>query len=296
MLCFLYTICLAAALGIFGHLVERALPSAAPRRWIWCLTFALSMTVPAFYRARHSWHVPASLAQGDPSWWARIGTYDAILMKAWLAASILLLVWGLVNAGRVGWLVRRSQRDVANPDMVDGVRVVVTPSLGPGTVGFFRSKVVIPRWVLAMPHAQRQYVLRHEDEHRRAHDAHLVLLASLALVVVPWNAALWWQLRRLSLAVELDCDNRVVAALGNANGYGEMLLNVAQSQSRGPRLQPALLGRGMLERRLTMLLAPAQLSRVMQWLLPAVGIALLYLALSMPHPLITSESAPHHQQ
>ena len=46
---------------------------------------------------------------------------------------------------------------------------------------------------------------------------------------MPWNLALWWQLRRLRLAVEMDCDNRVVAALGDPNPYGCFL----QSQRPG---------------------------------------------------------------
>jgi len=188
--------------------------------------------------------------------------------------------------------VRASRRDA----VVDGVAVVVTDSLGPATVGFWRSHVLVPRWVLAMPGTQRQYVLRHEDEHRRAHDAQLLLAASLALILTPWNLTIWWHLRRLSLAVEMDCDKRVVAALGDATTYGELLLDVAQATNRGPRLQPAFLGgTGMLERRLKALIAPAQLSRVMRCLLPIAAIALLYVVLSTPHPVLASHSETHAQ-
>jgi hypothetical protein len=118
-------------------------------------------------------------------------------------------------------------------------------------------------------------------------------LASLFLILVPWNAALWWQLRRLSLAIELDCDRRVVSSLGDAHAYGKLLLAVAQASSRGmgPRLQPALVGRaGMLERRLTALLAPAPLRLAQRLLLPASAIALLALVLTMPHPVLSSHA------
>jgi beta-lactamase regulating signal transducer with metallopeptidase domain len=146
--------------------------------------------------------------------------------------------------------------------------------------------------VLALPGTQRQYVIRHEEEHRRAHDARLLFVASLPLILMPWNLAMWWQLRRLCLAVEIDCDNRVVSGLGDAPAYGELLLKVAQAASSGPRLQPALLGgMGSLERRLTVLLAPTPLRHLQRFLLPAVALGLLFVVLAMPHPVLST--GPH---
>jgi beta-lactamase regulating signal transducer with metallopeptidase domain len=111
---------------------------------------------------------------------------------------------------------------------------------------------------------------------------------------MPWNPALWWQVRRLCLAVELDCDNRVVKALGDAPAYGELLLKVAQAASRGPRLQPAFLGgMGSLERRLTALVAPTPLRHAQKFVLPVVVMALLLLVLWMPHPVLGPASHAH---
>jgi beta-lactamase regulating signal transducer with metallopeptidase domain len=122
----------------------------------------------------------------------------------------------------------------------------------------------------------------------------LLFLASLPLILMPWNLAMWWQLRRLCLAVELDCDNRVVAALGDATAYGELLLKVAEAGSRGPRLQPAFLGgMGSLERRLTALLAPTPLRHLQRFLLPAVALGLLFVVLVMPHPVLGKGSHAH---
>jgi beta-lactamase regulating signal transducer with metallopeptidase domain len=154
--------------------------------------------------------------------------------------------------------------------------------------------VLLPSWVLALPRAQRRYVVRHEEEHRRAYDASLLCLASLTLILAPWNVALWWQLRRLHLAIEMACDNRVVAALGDAPAYGALLLKVAQAASRGPRIQPAFLGGvGMLEHRLTVLLQPTPLRHAQRFLVPAIACGLVILALTMPHPLIGSRSIAH---
>jgi beta-lactamase regulating signal transducer with metallopeptidase domain len=110
---------------------------------------------------------------------------------------------------------------------------------------------------------------------------------------MPWNAAMWWLLRRLCLAVEMDCDNRVVSRLGNANAYGELLLKVAQAASRGPRLQPALLGSGMLEKRLTALVSPTPLRSIQRLLLPAAALALFCVVLWMPHPIVGTGSHVH---
>jgi len=53
-LCILYVNFIGACLSIIGHLVERALPATASRRWIWCAVIALSMAVPGYYRSHHS--------------------------------------------------------------------------------------------------------------------------------------------------------------------------------------------------------------------------------------------------
>lgn len=279
MLCILYVNIVGMLVGAIGLLLEQVLPLRIARRWVWVFLMPLSVFLPGYYRMHHSAPV------GD--WVGRVETYDTMINPLWTTASVLLLMWGAANLFRVAYLVwvARRQRDSRTPTIVDGVPVVVTDAVGPATVGLLRSHVLVPRWVLAMPGAQRRYVLRHEEEHRSAHDARLLFLASLFIVLAPWNLAMWWQLRRLRLAVEMDCDNRVVGALGDANAYGELLFKVAQASSHGPRLQPALLGMGMLEHRLTKLLAPTQLRRVQRMMLAAVVCVLLFVVVSMPHPV-----------
>ena len=284
MLCFLYTITVSACLACAGLLVERALPPGRPRRWIWCVTIALSMLIPPLYRARHMAVVDSAPAGADVSWMVRIGAFDPIIMKVWAVTSALIVLWGLASLWRVSVLVRRARDRNHAGLVVDGVPVALTDSLGPATVGLWKSHVVIPRWVLALPATQREYVLRHEDEHRKAHDTHLLFFSSLVLVLAPWNVALHWQLRRLSLAVEMDCDRRVVSALGGATTYGELLLNIAAATNHTPRLQPGFLGIGSLERRLTELVAPARISRAQQLLLPLLAMAVLVAVLLTPHP------------
>jgi len=311
MLCILYVNAVGALLAVVGLLVERLLPTTAPRRWIWCLAIPLSMFLPGYYRNHHNWVVndtpvptvsdvhqtaPSTLTPLDRDWWARTRAYDGSINWAWQKLSLILLVWGAANALRIAVLVASSRRRIGKGDpVVDGVPIVVTDELGPATVGLVRSRVIVPRWVLTLPGMQRRYVLRHEDEHRRAHDAHVLLFYSLPLLLMPWSLALWWQLRRLALAVELDCDNRVVAALGDATAYGELLLTVAQASSGGPRLQPAFLGGiGSLERRLRALVSPDPLRRGQKFVLPVLAAALLLIVVWMPHPILSQDCRTVH--
>ena len=291
MLCILYVNAVGMLLGIAGVLAERALPAAFARRWVWCIIIPISVVLPGYYRGHHNWSVVDALQQ--PA--MRAATYDVTINRVWLTVSAMLLLWGLANAWRVSRVIRLSRKergDNSGSAIVDGIPVLVTDLVGPATVGLLRSHLLVPRWVLAMPRTQRQYVLRHEEEHRRAYDAQLLFVASLTLILMPWNLAMWWQLRRLCLAVEMDCDNRVVNRLGDAPAYGELLLKVAQASSRGPRLQPALLGgMGSLEHRLTALLAPTPLRHFQRFLLPAAVLALLFVVLVMPHPVL--HTGPH---
>jgi bla regulator protein blaR1 len=308
MLCILYVTAVGVLLGIAALLAERALPAWCPRRIVWCVVMPVSIFLPGYYRFHHA--VPVSSLLATPSgpmpqeraisassisalnadWWAHAEAYDDTINRLWHVASIALILWGLAGAVRVALIVARSRRRRGSPGapaLLDGVPILVTDSVGPATVGLFRARVLVPRWVLRLSVMQRKYVLRHEDEHRRAHDADLLFFGSLMIVLAPWNLALWWQLRRLHLAIEMDCDDRVVAALGDPTAYGEMLLEVAQSRDRGPSLQPALLGgMGMLERRLTALLAPAPLRQAHRFLLPALAVGLVLVVLWTPHPIV----------
>lgn len=319
MICILYVNAIGLLLGIAGLLVERALPGTFSRRWVWIAVIAISMTVPGVYQAKHRASVAdvleletvgttldpvlgtTSLAVLDPEWWNRLGSHDSQVRQLWLIASVVITLLGLANALQVWRIIRQERSKLSNartPQVIDNVPVLLTDSIGPATVGLWRSRVLIPRWVLALPGTERQYVLRHEEEHRRAQDGRLLFFMSLLVILAPWNLALWWQLRRLSLAVEVDCDNRVVAALGDAPAYGELLFKVAQAGNRSPRLprlQPAFLGgTGMLERRLRTLLAPAQMRDAQKLMLPIAACLLLFLVLYMPHPVPPNDSAASH--
>lgn len=279
MICFLYVIGLTATLGLIATLLEPVLAPRGARRWVWLGAVALAMVVPPVYQAAYHAPIDGRLAP--------ITAYDTVLVALWRNAMWGLVLWGAASALLIAMAVRRARKQRNGPDIVDGVPVVITDKLGPATAGFWRARVLIPHWALALPRGERKYIVQHEEEHRKAHDGRMLFLASLPLVVVPWNIAMWWLVRRLALAIEMDCDQRVVSTLGEPRKYASLLLDVAQAGGRGPRLQPGFIGGAVaLEQRLRALLQPNSYSRTFRYLAVAAAIVLLCLALSVPHPVL----------
>jgi hypothetical protein len=100
-------------------------------------------------------------------------------------------------------------------------------------------------------------VLENEGEHVRAGDPRLLAAAIVCAVLTPWNPAAWWQLRRLRLAIEVDCDARVLRRRGDVRAYGSVLLEVGR---RTVRTRVAVAGFAepvsALERRIRIMTAP----------------------------------------
>jgi hypothetical protein len=253
----------AAAVALEAALRHRRLPA----RWVWIAalltTLASPMWGPALHREsaplaatlelpRATVGAPAEPAPG-PSRMDRLvalaAREDARIAMAWaLAAAVgLLLVGGaLVHLGR---RVARMPRG-----RVGGDEVVVSDDLGPACVGLARARVVIPRWLLSLSRSDLDLVLRHERAHAEARDPLLLAGALCAVAVAPWNPALWWQMRRLRRAVELDCDRRVLATGAAAGDYGRVLLEVLGRVRPRAFPAPALLEpTSFLERRLTLM-------------------------------------------
>ena len=96
------------------------------------------------------------------------------------------------------------------------------------------SKALKVEWITALDTPLRAIVLRHEEEHRLARDPQVLFMSTLAIALMPWNIALWIQARRLRLAVEMDCDARVLRAHPSTERYGLLMLTIAQRRSIAP--------------------------------------------------------------
>ena len=158
------------------------------------------------------------------------GTVQLSLVVAWIAASAALLVLlFLVHRG-----MDRERRHWPLAQLFD-VSVRITPSEGPAVVGITRPEIVVPRWLLARTADEQRLVVVHEREHIVARD-HLLLFGGLVIAAFfPWHPAVWWVVSRLRLAIELDCDARVLHRGVQARPYGSLLIDIA-GQCAGHRV------------------------------------------------------------
>jgi TonB-dependent SusC/RagA subfamily outer membrane receptor len=98
-------------------------------------------------------------------------------------------------------------------------------------MGVVRPEIVVPRWLLHRTDDEQRLAVAHEEEHLRARDPILLCAGWAAIILTPWNAALWYMVSRLRLAIELDCDARVLRRGVMARAYGSLLIEVAQNAS-----------------------------------------------------------------
>lgn len=161
-----------------------------------------------------------------------------------VGARIALLLWGLVSATILALLfvshrrLRRALR-TAPPHEIDGVPVRLTTDIGPAVVGVRTPVVAVPRWLLTLPSDAQALVVRHERSHVAAGDP-LLLMAGVALAALqPWNPVAWVIVSRLRLAIELDCDRRLLRAGTATRAYGDLLIALAAAAS--PIRRPVVL-------------------------------------------------------
>jgi len=273
-----------ALLGIAGLAAERiAAWFRLPRRWIWVAATAGSLLLPAAgvalpgllprvrlprWTAHHpslAAAKPAHDAAGDadgarPDLPAPPSHLPTVLMLAWAAAS-------LATAGALGWSQRRLRASCGAlaPATVGHTPVFVTECAGPMVVGLVEPRIILPRWAMHAPADELRLIVDHEREHVAAGDGWLLALAALAVAAMPWSAALWWQHRRLRLAVETDCDARVLDRGADPRDYGRVLLRTASHPFPLPTLALAWGGSpSHLERRIIAMTEPHRRRRVLR--------------------------------
>src|SRR5205809_715137 len=246
----LYCVGIGLAFVVVGHALERGLHFAGrPTRWGWIIALLGSFVVPiaawlrpdafATFVAPISLPMESSGASSLPptsttstnlpqpsSQPFSLTDLDAPLRWGWGLASIaLVLVLGVATTRLVS--MQRRWRRAA----VDGRHVLVSRNVGPAVVGVWSPRVVLPEWALQLPERERELMLVHEEQHVRAADPALIAMGFALVLLAPWNVALWWQWRRLHLAVEMDCDARVLGQGRPAAAYGELLLSVGRRRS-----------------------------------------------------------------
>lgn len=250
---------LIAAAAAVGETLLRG--AGRPGRWVWAGALGLTVTLVALAPQRTGGPVVSPIASaaavpaaraaaagtlrwtdrainavasasdwaGRPLRWALRATADVVpagfnrwLLAGWGTLSVMLLalfslVYARFDRARSRWPLADLQ----------GTQVRVAPDAGPAVVGLARPEIIVPGWLLERTTDEQRLVLAHEREHVVARDPLLLAAACAAAVVIPWHPAAWWMLSRLRLAVELDCDQRVLRGGVAAQSYGTLLIDLA---------------------------------------------------------------------
>jgi bla regulator protein BlaR1 len=241
-----YLLLVSTSVVAIAYLLEQiACAVRWPRRAIWILSLAACILVPSvmiLWAARPPITVQsASVKTPAPQrvlrattertvaapiqvrlWFDR-AALDSALTLVWAAACILfLLVYAAMSVGLARWSSRWQ------PRWIDRDFVWISAQDGPAVVGVLDPQIVVPEWFARLPRRVRQIVLEHERQHIAARDPLLWHLGFLIVALLPWNPLMWWQLRRLRLAQEIDCDSRVLRSGCDSDFYARSLLNIAQ--------------------------------------------------------------------
>jgi beta-lactamase regulating signal transducer with metallopeptidase domain len=309
----LYVIMVTLLLSVGAFVAERAARLRRGRtRWIWITAIVASLALPTVI-ASVSLQLPNvvspamaekvvvlreattqalspvmwfSGSAAEPSGWR---DFDSLLTNLWRAASGAMLLALILAGAQVAWRKRRWKKDT-----VAGAQVYVTEGVGPAVVGLLRPRIVVPRWVtLALPRHQAA-VIAHEQSHLDARDPQLFTLSLALLVFMPWNLPLWWQLRRLRYAIEVDCDARVLRGGIDPTHYGETLISVGERQSAYVGAVAAMSeSKSFLEERIRIMISkPAKWRRAGMAALAAMSLALTALAAQVSPPNVKTADTP----
>lgn len=309
---------LAALAAHFGEQAVRRL--RLPVRGVWAAAMAFTVLVPAIGLTRAIGaeviarkRVAVPVAAGAPGLTSELRAdvapvADAAVFPPTLVVpagvarldSALLILWGgasllaLVRLGAAHVRLRRRCDGWAHAE-VDGTPVRLSADVGPAVAGVRRAAIVLPDWALDAPPAVVRLMLEHEREHVRARDHWLAFAADLLVALAPWHPALRWQRRRLRLAIEMDCDARVLRVEQDARRYAELLIAVAgrpSSPARGLAAAVALAPRpSTLQRRITAMTEHRQRRPVTALACASAALVVAFAACEAPRP---TAPAPEH--
>ncbi|MEP6620107.1 MAG: M56 family metallopeptidase [bacterium] len=268
-------------LGVAAHCAESALRALGRQgRWAWLAALGAAIAWPAlapwiremlptsgsvhtFATSMPSISVVPMRLPAPVPWTQRL---DGVILVLWGVATLVMIA----RLIRAIVLLARVRRQAA-PQTIDGVPVLLSTDVGPAVIGVVSPRVLFPESLLELDAPHRRLVLEHEQEHCRARDPWFVLISSMALALVPWNLPLWWIARRARLALEIDCDARVLAANADVNGYGKLLMLISQRQTT-MALSPMLAASpSQLERRIIAMRASRMPRRTLRVAIAVAG-------------------------
>ena len=305
----LYSIVVSLLMSLAAFALERSAKiRRRPARWLWgtCMVASLailfipskvSVQIPETTRADRATSsempTPPQTTAIETSRFALpiIGTdqtplsngVSTLLDWTWGTASIALALVILGSGAHLSW--RRRRWDCGH---MAGTAVYISEDSGPAVVGFLRPHIVVPRWLTKSSSDEQELVIAHERSHLGAYDTQLLTIAVCLLACMPWNLVLWWQLRRLRLAIEIDCDARVLSLGYPVGRYSETLIAVGERQSASFAMTMAGYGsKSFLEQRIhNMLRKKTRHARVWALALACLGVGFAVCAAEVAPPKV----------
>jgi beta-lactamase regulating signal transducer with metallopeptidase domain len=305
----LYSIVVSLLMGLAALALERSAQiRRRPARWLWgaCMVASLAILfIPSKVsvqtpEATHADRATSSEILTPPQTTAIetprftlpiIGTdqtplsngVSALLDWTWRMASMALVLVILASGAHLSWRRRRWERG-----HMAGTAVYISEDSGPAVVGFLRPHIVVPRWLTSLSPDEQELVIAHERSHLGAYDTQLLTIAVCLLACMPWNLMLWWQLRRLRLAIEIDCDARVLSLGYPVARYSETLIAIGERQSASYAMTMAGYGsKSFLEQRIHhMLRKKTRHARVSALALACLGLGLAVCAAEVAPPKV----------
>lgn len=303
-----YLLVVSGLMSLAGFILERAIrPYHFATRWIWVCALLASLVLPILLSSTTSQPTPAAAsvqsvlreASQTPALTARrdwtaqmparlVGPrtveLNAVIEGVWVGSSVIAVAilfggWWYGYQCRLRW--RRA--------VVEKTEVFVAKDAGPATVGLFHPQIVVPEWLLVAPAETLRCVLAHERSHVEARDPAVWGLGLGVVILALWNPLLWLQVRRLRLAIEVDCDRRVLSVGHDARRYARTLVDVSTQR-------PAYLGGlaasprswSSIERRIMLMNTP----RVHGWRATTAACALLSFGVAATMTLISPPAIP----
>jgi beta-lactamase regulating signal transducer with metallopeptidase domain len=315
----LYSIVVSLLMGLAALALERSAQiRQRPARWLWATCMVASLAIP-FIPSKVSVQIPET-THADRTTPSEILTppqttaielsrftlpiigsdqtslsneVSTLLDWTWRMASTALALVILASGAHLSW--RRRRWDSGH---MAGTAVYISEDSGPAVVGFLRPQIVVPRWLTKLSPDEQELVIAHERSHLGAYDTQLLTIAVCLLAWMPWNPMLWWQLRRLRLAIEMDCDARVLSLGYPVARYSETLIAVGERQSASYAMTMARYGsKSFLEQRIhNMLRQKTRHARVWALALVCLGVGLAVCAAQVAPPKVDFAGKTSYQE
>ncbi len=196
---------------------------------------------------------------------ASVSVVSMVLTAVWLAGILALLGYSLVSYIK---LKRRLSTAVLLEGNVYGSDRIDAPF----ALGFARPRIYIP---FGLSDSAKEYVLAHERYHLKRLD-HIVKPLSFGILAVHWfNPLCWIAFNRMSLDMELSCDEKVLQRYGDETmkkQYTKTLLDFATSK-QFPSPAPLSFSEGAS--------AKTRIKNALYWKKPKLWLSVVALVLSL---------------